>query len=159
VTRFRQDTKVTALKQSPLFEGLSRKQLVYLARLTDDLDVPAGTVLCKEGSPGREFFVIIDGEAEVTRGGRPVATVGRGDFFGEIALLERVNRTATVTALTPLRFFVVSHVAFSSVIDTDPTIESKLLRALARRVFATSGDPTLAETLGDAPSGPPPPRG
>jgi CRP-like cAMP-binding protein len=140
--RFSQDTKITALKQSPLFEGLSRKQLAHLGRLSDDLDIPAGTVLCKEGSRGREFFVIVDGEAEVTRGGQYIATVGAGDFFGEIALVARVNRTATVSALTPLRCFVVSDRAFDSVLDTDPTIERKVLRALARRVLATSGDPT-----------------
>src|SRR5436309_8993396 len=98
--RFQRDVKVGALKQSPLFEGLSRKQLASLARLTDDLDVSPGMVLCKEGSRGREFFVIIEGEAAVTRGGRRVATVGPGDFFGEIALLAGVNRTATVTAVT-----------------------------------------------------------
>lgn len=130
-----------ALKQSPLFEGLSRKQLMHLARLSDDLDVPAGAVLCTEGSRGKEFFVIVEGEAEVTRGGRRVATVGPGDFFGEIALLERVSRTATVTAATPLRFFVISANAFKAVLDTDPTIEYKLLRALARRVLSTSADP------------------
>ena len=102
--RFRQDTKVAALKRSPLFEGLSRRQLVEIARLTDDLEEPAGTVLCKEGSCGREFFVITDGEAVVTRGGKRLATLGEGDFFGEIAVLEPVKRTATVTAETPLRF-------------------------------------------------------
>lgn len=143
MTRFRQDAKVLRLKQSPLFEGLSRKQLAQLTRLSDDLDLPAGAVLCKEGSRGREFFVIIDGEAEVTKGGRRVATLGAGDFFGEIALLERVNRTATVTAVTPLRFFVISDQAFASVLDTDPAIERKLLRGLAGRVLSVSDDPTL----------------
>jgi CRP/FNR family transcriptional regulator, cyclic AMP receptor protein len=129
------------LKQSPLFEGLSRKQLAEIARLSDDVDVPAGTVLCKEGSRAREFFVVVDGKADVTKGGRHLASVGAGDFFGEIALLERVSRTATVTAVTPLRFFVISDRAFKSVLDTDPTIERKVLRALARRALSTSGDP------------------
>lgn len=141
MTRFRQDAKVVRLQQSPLFEGLSRKQLARLAQLSDDLDLPAGAVLCKEGSRGQEFFVIVDGEAEVTKRGRRIATLGPGDFFGEIALLERVNRTATVTAVTPLRFFVISNRAFDAVLDTDPTIERKLLRTLARRALSTSGDP------------------
>jgi CRP-like cAMP-binding protein len=143
MARFRQDTKVDALKQSPLFGGLSRKQLAQIARLSDDLDVPAGTALCREGSRGQEFFVIIEGEAEVTKGGRHIATVVPGEFFGEIALLGRVERTATVTAVTPLRFFVISDRAFHSVLDTDPTIERILLRTLARRLIALSGDPTL----------------
>ena len=132
---------MAALKRSPLFEGLTRKQLAALARLTDDLDFPAGSVLCKEGERGREFFVIIEGEAEVTRGGKHLATIGSGEFFGEIALLESVVRTATVTATTPLRFFVVSDSAFRSVLATDPSIESKLLRTLARRLLSMTGDP------------------
>ena len=143
MARFRQDTKVAALKRSPLFEGLSRRQLVEIARLTDDLEEPAGTVLCKEGSRGREFFVITDGEAVVTRGGKRLATLGEGDFFGEIALLEPVKRTATVTAETPLRFFIISDRAFDAVLETDPTIERKVLRTLARRLLAQSDDPTL----------------
>lgn len=134
---------MTSLKRSPLFEGLTRKQLTQLARLTDDLEVPAGTVLCREGKPGREFFVIIEGEAEVTRAGKRLATIGSGDFFGEIALLERVVRTATVTAKTPLRFFVVSDHAFNGVLETDPSIERKVLRALARRLVSMTGDPQL----------------
>lgn len=133
-----------ALKQSPLFEGLSRKQLTQLSRLTDDIEVPSGTVLCEQGRRGQEFFVIIEGEATVTRGRKAVATIGSGDFFGEIALLEHVVRTATVTAATPLRFFVVSDRAFQSVLDTDPSIERKVLRALARRVVSNSGDPEVA---------------
>lgn len=142
VARFRQDIKVAALKRSPLFEGLSRKQLEQLARLTEDLDVPAGTVLCSEGTRGREFFVIVEGKATVTRGGEQIATLDNGDFFGEIALLERVDRTATVTAAAPLRFFVVGEHAFNAVVGTDPAIERKLLRALARRVLPAFADPT-----------------
>jgi CRP/FNR family transcriptional regulator, cyclic AMP receptor protein len=144
VARFRQDTKVDALKQSPLFEGLSRKQLTHLARLTDDLDVPAGTVLCQQGSRGREFFVIIEGEAKVTRDDEHLGTMSSGDFFGEIALLEPVKRTATVTATTTLSFFVVNETAFKSVLDTDPSIERKVLKALVRRLVSASGDPTLS---------------
>jgi CRP/FNR family transcriptional regulator, cyclic AMP receptor protein len=141
--RFRQDTKVDALRQAPLFEGLSRKQLAQIARLSDDLDVPAGTVLCREGSRGEEFFVIVDGSAEVSRDGKRIATVGAGEFFGEIALIERVTRTATVTAVTPLRFFVISDRAFASVLDTDPTIERTVLRGMARRLLALSDDRTV----------------
>lgn len=143
MVRFRQDLKVAGLKRSPLFEDLSRRQLIEVARLTDDIEVPAGTVLCQEGSRGQEFFVIISGEAAVTRGGKQLATLAGGDFFGEIALLEPVRRTATVMAVTSLRFFVVSDRAFQSVLDADPKIERKVLRTLARRLVSLSGDPTL----------------
>jgi CRP-like cAMP-binding protein len=114
-----------------------------VARLTDDLEVPAGAVLCREGSYGHEFFVIIDGEAKATRGGRKVNTFHAGDFFGEIALLERTRRTATVTATTDLRFFVVSQRAFASLLAADPAIERKVLRTVVRRLVALTGDPTV----------------
>jgi CRP/FNR family cyclic AMP-dependent transcriptional regulator len=141
---FSQDTKVDALRRAPLFEGLSRKELVQLARMSDDLEVPPGKVLCKEGEVGRQFFVIIDGKAEVTRKGKRVATRGDGDFFGEIALLEQTPRMATVTAKTPLRLFVLTRKDFRHLVDENPSVERKVLRALARRVVELSRDPTLA---------------
>jgi CRP/FNR family cyclic AMP-dependent transcriptional regulator len=139
-----QDTKVDALSRAPLFEGLSRRELVQLARISDDLDVPAGKVLCKEGEIGREFFVIVDGEVEITRQGKRVATGSGGEFFGEIALLEQTPRMATVTAKTPLRCFVLTRRDFRHLVDENPSVERKVLRVLARRVVELSGDPTLA---------------
>jgi CRP/FNR family cyclic AMP-dependent transcriptional regulator len=141
---FSQDKKVESLKRAPLFEGLSRKELVQLARMSDDLEVPAGRVLCKEGDRGREFFVLVEGKVDVARKGRRVATLGAGDFLGEISLLEQTPRTATVTAKTPLRFFVLTPRDFRLVVDENPSVERKVLRALARRVLELSRDPTLA---------------
>jgi CRP/FNR family transcriptional regulator, cyclic AMP receptor protein len=141
---FSQDTKVEALRRATLFEGLSRKQLVQLARVSEDLEVPAGKVLCKEGEVGQEFFVIIDGEAEVTKNGEWLATRGAGEFFGEIALLEQTQRMATVTAQTPLRFFVLTRRDFRQLIRDNPGVELKVLQAVARRLIQVSGDPTLA---------------
>ena len=141
---FSQDTKVDALRRASLFEGLSRKQLVQLARMSEDVEVPPGKVLCKEGEVGREFFVIIDGEVEVTKNGKRLATRAGGEFFGEIALLEQTPRTATVTAKTPLRVFVLTDKDFRDLINESPAVERKVLRALARRVVELSGDPTLA---------------
>lgn len=133
---FSQDTKVSALARAPLFEGLSKKELAELAKSTDDLEVAAGKVLCKEGELGHEFFVIVEGQAEVKKGGREVGTMGPGDFFGEIALVERSDRTATVTATTPLRFFVLTSQSFWSLLDHNPQVERKVLRALAKRVLS-----------------------
>jgi CRP/FNR family transcriptional regulator, cyclic AMP receptor protein len=141
---FSQDTKVDALRRATLFEGLSRKQLVQLARASEDLDVPAGKVLCKEGEVGQEFFVIIDGEVEVTKNGKRLATRAAGEFFGEIALLEQTRRMATVTAQTPLRFFVLTRRDFRQLIRDNPGVELKVLQALARRLIQVSDDPTLA---------------
>jgi CRP/FNR family transcriptional regulator, cyclic AMP receptor protein len=144
VKLFSQDKKVEALKRAPLFEGLSRKELVQLARLTDDVEIPAGRVLCREGDRGREFFVLVEGKVDVARNGRGVATLGSGDFVGEISLLEPTPRTATVTAQTPVRFFVLTPKDFQQMLDENPSVERKLLRALARRVLELSRDPTLA---------------
>ncbi len=141
---FSQDKKVEALKRAPLFEGLSRKELVELARLTDDLEAAPGKVLCKEGETGREFFVIIDGTVEVEAKGKHVATLGAGDFVGEIALLEQVPRMATVTVKTPVRFFVLTREAFRHLVDQNPTVERKVLRALVLRLLELSRDPTMA---------------
>src|SRR5215217_7397943 len=109
---FSQDKKVEALKRAPLFAGLSRKELVQLARVSEDLEVPPGKVLCKQGEVGQEFFVIVEGQVEVTSNRKRLATRAAGDFFGEIALLEETRRTATVTAKTPLRCFVLTRSDF-----------------------------------------------
>src|SRR3954462_11548706 len=119
---FSHDTKVDALARTPLFEGLSRKELAELAKVTDDLEVPAGKALCREGEIGSEFFVIIEGEVEVTKDGKPLAQRGGGEFFGEIALVQGAPRMATVTATTPLRFFVLTRQAFRHLMKDNPGV-------------------------------------
>lgn len=141
---FNQDTKVQALKRAPLFEGLSRKELGGLARVSEDMEVPAGDVLCTEGDIGREFFVILDGETQVTAKGKDLGARGSGDFIGEIALLQDTTRTATVTAKTPLRVFVLTREDFRSLVRENPSVERKVMQALARRVVDLSRDPTVA---------------
>ena len=141
---FSQDKKVESLKRTPLFADLSRKELIQLARLADDAEVPEGRVLCKEGDRGQEFFVLVEGKVDVATKGRRLATLGGGDFVGEISLLEPTPRTATVTAKTPLRLFVLTPKDFRRMLDENPSVERKVLRALARRVLELSRDPTLA---------------
>jgi CRP-like cAMP-binding protein len=135
--------KVEALRRAPLFDGLAKKELTELARATDELAVPAGTVLCREGSLGSEFFVVVSGTAEVTRDGKLLATRSSGDFFGEIALLATTKRTATVTATTDLRCFVLTSRAFRAVLDDNRSVERKVTQALAERVLTYADDPTL----------------
>jgi CRP/FNR family transcriptional regulator, cyclic AMP receptor protein len=141
---FSQDTKVQALKGVPLFEGLSRKELVQLERICEDVQVEPGKVLCKEGQTGDEFFVIVEGRVQVTRQGRRVSTLSSGDFVGEIALVTEMPRTATVTAETPVRLFVLTRREFHAVLDQNPKVERKVLRVLARRLAEASTDPKLA---------------
>jgi CRP-like cAMP-binding protein len=136
VRLFSQDVKVAALGRAPLFEGLSKKELAQLARMTEDLKVEPGTVLCREGKIGHEFFVIVDGDAEVTKGGRKIATRSGGDFVGEIALLTTKKRTATVTATTPLRCFILTRGDFRQVLEKSPGVQLKVMTALAERLAA-----------------------
>ena len=133
---FTQNVKVEALKRAPLFEGLSKKELAELARVTDDLMVEPGTVLCREGKTGREFFVIVDGAAEVTKAGKRLASLQGGDFVGEIALIKTAKRTATVTASTPLRCFILTQSAFRRVLEENPAVQLKVMQALAERLDA-----------------------
>jgi CRP/FNR family cyclic AMP-dependent transcriptional regulator len=141
---FSQDTKVEALRQAPLFEGLTKKELTQLARVSEDMEIAEGTTLTKEGDIGHEFFVIVEGETQVKRKGRSLGTRGAGDFIGEIALVEQVPRTATVTAKTPLRVFVLTSKDFHHLLEANPNVERKVLRALAKRVADLTKDPTAA---------------
>ena len=137
---FSHDDKADALRRAPLFQNLSRSDLVELAKRTEDLEVEEGKVLAREGDLGSEFFVVVDGEVAVTKDGRELRRLSAGDFFGEIALIwDSPRRTATVTAATPLRFFVLTRQAFRSLIDRHPDIESRVLEALEERVGATEG--------------------
>ena len=127
---------MTALGRAPLFDGLSKKELTELARVTEDIKVEPGTVLCREGKIGREFFVIVDGDADVTKGGKKVAIRSGGDFVGEIALLTSKPRTATVKATTPLRCFILTQSDFRRVLDENPGVQLKVMKALAERLAA-----------------------
>ena len=141
---FGEDAKVKALGTAPVFEGLSYKELQELAKLADEMQVEAGRVLTRQGETGREFFVLMDGEVDIERGGQSIGTRGAGDFIGEIAILEDVPRTATVTAKTPVKFFVLTAQSFRSVVDRHPDVERKVLRALARRLVDLANDPSVS---------------
>jgi CRP-like cAMP-binding protein len=129
----RRDAKIELLKRAPLFAQCSKKELAQVALLADEIDVRKGKVLTREGEPGREFFVLIEGEADVVRDGVEVNVMGPGDFFGEIALVSNRPRTATVTATSPVRLLVVTDRAFRELMRNMPSIQDKVLAALAAR--------------------------
>jgi CRP-like cAMP-binding protein len=134
---FPHDTKVDALAKAPLFAALSRQELGELAKATEDLEVDEGKVLTREGDLGREFFVIVDGDVSVTQDGNEIRRLGAGDFLGEIALIyDNARRTATVTAASPLRFFVLTRQSFRSLLEHQPGIEEKVMAALEERLAA-----------------------
>jgi Cyclic nucleotide-binding domain len=110
------ERKRAELGRIPLFAGLPRRRLDLLARTADVVEVPAGTEVIREGEPGHEFFAISRGEVEISKRGKRVATECDGEVFGEIALLRRIPRTATVRTLAPSRLFVLNEQAFRSLV-------------------------------------------
>ncbi|MGH2492394.1 MAG: cyclic nucleotide-binding domain-containing protein [Candidatus Limnocylindria bacterium] len=128
------DTRRKMLKAVPLFSACDDKQLDFIATQVDEVDFVAGRELCREGSAGGEFFVILSGTAEVRRQGRHLRELGPGDFFGEIALLDGGPRTATVTALGPMRCLVLSRGQFENVIRQNALIAVSVLQTLGERL-------------------------
>jgi CRP-like cAMP-binding protein len=128
------DRKLELLRGVPLFAGLGNRELNELGALVDETQVAPGHVLCREGRTGEEFFVIVDGFVRVERGGRELAILGPGQFVGEMSLVDEGPRTATATATTDARLLVVGHREFHSLLDRYPTIETAILRTLAKRI-------------------------
>jgi CRP-like cAMP-binding protein len=118
----------------PLFAACSRKELQRIAKASDQSELEAGRVLTRQGETGREAFVIVEGEAKVERNGKKIATLGPGSCIGELSLLDKGPRTATVTALTPLTVLVLGPREFSGVLEEVPGLSHKLLAALASKV-------------------------
>jgi CRP-like cAMP-binding protein len=121
------------LQAVPFFSSLSKQDLATVAQQTDEVDVPAGRVLAREGDFGAEFFVIDSGTAEVTRGGERLAELGAGDFFGEMALLGEERRNATVTATSPMTLIVMTRANFRALDRTAPQIHETVAREIAAR--------------------------
>jgi CRP/FNR family transcriptional regulator, cyclic AMP receptor protein len=130
----RRDAFIDHLREVPLFSACSRKDLQLVAKRSADVRVAAGDILISEGDDGEEFFVILDGRARVSRGGRKVAILGPGDAFGELALLDRAPRNSTVVAETEMELVVLGRREFADLIDEVPGFARKLLSATAHRL-------------------------
>jgi CRP-like cAMP-binding protein len=126
--------KVELIKQVPLFSKLSKKGLEDVAHLADELDLPSGKTMAEEGDRGREFFVLLEGEAEVTKGGQRINVMRDGDFFGEIALVTKMPRTASVTATKDVRVLVITERDFSALLKRSPEVSRGVAEALAERI-------------------------
>jgi CRP/FNR family cyclic AMP-dependent transcriptional regulator len=131
------------LEAVPLFSGCSKKELQTIARAVKDIDHPAGTVIAREGEPGIGLFVIEEGDADVTIGGRKKASLGPGDFFGEIALLDGGPRTATVTATTDVKLLGLTEWVFRGLMQEHPAIAIKTLEAMAGRLRSVTKSATV----------------
>jgi CRP/FNR family cyclic AMP-dependent transcriptional regulator len=136
----RKDPMIEALAGVDLFSACNKRELSAVARSCTGLEVKEGFVLTEQGVPGQQCFVIASGEADVLIGGQQVATVGPGDCVGEMALLDKGPRTATVVAATPMRLWVMNRREFNSVLDASATITRKLLVTLTCRLRNAQAD-------------------
>jgi CRP-like cAMP-binding protein len=128
------------LSEVPFFGMLSKKELAAVARQTDDVDVREGEALARQGEFGHEFFVIVDGTAEVLRGDERIAELGPGDFFGEMALVADERRMATVRATAPMRVIVMTRRSFREIDRSMPQVHSAVVEAIeARRTSTAAG--------------------
>ncbi len=134
--RLHRDAKVEQFSKVPLFARCSKHELQELASAADEIDLPAGKVLTREGDRGREFFVLLDGAAEVRKNGVVIRTLGPGDFLGEIALVSKEPRSATVTTTAPVQALVITDQAFAALLAHVPSLQSAVLEALADRLAA-----------------------
>ena len=132
--RLRRNQKVELIKGVPLFSRCSRRELDEVAQLADEIDLPSGKEMTRQGQRGREFFVLLEGTADVQKDGRKINTLGEGDFFGEIALVSRAPRTATVVATSPVHALVITERSFRRLMERSPQIQTKVLEALAERL-------------------------
>jgi len=128
------DGKVELIRKIPLFSKLSKRNVEEVAHIADELDLPKGKVMAQEGDRGREFFVLLEGEANVTKGDRSINTMKEGDFFGEIALVTKMPRTASVTATTDVRVLVITERDFNALLKKSPDVGRGVAEALAERV-------------------------
>jgi CRP-like cAMP-binding protein len=126
--------KVELLKRTALFAECTKAELIEVALSSDEREATEGESLMEEGRRGREFFVLVEGAVTVRRRGRKLADLGPGDWFGEIAILTYKPRTATVTAISPVRLLVISDRAFRRVVETTPRIALNVLRSVAARL-------------------------
>ena len=126
------------LRELALFSGASRSELAVIGRQLTRLNIAAGTVLVLEGSRGDEFMIVLEGEAEVSQGGRAIATIGPGDLVGEMALLHedrRGRRNATVTALSDMVIYAGSPSEFRQILDAAPSVAEKVRQTVQWRAL------------------------
>jgi len=129
------------LRQVPLFSGLDDRELRRLADRFQERSFPEGVSVCEEGTTGTSFFVIAEGNVDVSAGGEHRATLGPGDYFGEMAVIDDGVRSASVVAATDLRSFYLTPWEFRPFVEEHPEVAWKLLQALARRLRAAQSPP------------------
>jgi len=134
------DPKLELLRRVPLFSQCRGEPLDLILRLADEVDVPDGYTLMRQGNIAQEFFLIVEGRVRIERDGRTINTLGPGDYLGEIALLSEGRRTATAIAEGPTKLLVITHRGFNSLIDGSPSIRLAILQSVAERLRGLEPD-------------------
>lgn len=130
------DPKIELLRRVPLFNQCRGQPLEMISQLTDEVDVPDGYTLMRQGDLAREFFLIVDGKVRIERDGKAVNTLGPGDYLGEIALLSEGRRTATAVTEGPARLLVITHQGFNSLLGSSSTIRAAIFESIAARLLS-----------------------
>lgn len=128
----KRDQKINLLKKVPMFSSLSNRHLIEIARHAEAVPVKAGKVLTQQGARGLEFFFIVEGKAQVQKNGKAIRQLTSGDFFGEISLIDREPRTASVIADTDMTLLVVNWASFDHLLEAIPGLQRKIMLALCR---------------------------
>ena len=126
------------MTQVPLFASCSKRDLGFIASRVDELSLKAGQTLIREGQPTEAFYIIESGHVQVTRGGKPAARLGPGEFFGEIGMLDGGPATATVVTDGPVEAMVLSHAQFRDAIKGNDSLALQVIAAMAQRLRADS---------------------
>ena len=132
--RLGHNQKIDLIRKVPLFSRLSKPELRDLAMLADEIDLRDGKEMTRQGHPGREFFVLLEGTADVRKNGRKINSLGPGDFFGEIGMLDRGPATATVVTDGPVEAMVLSHTQFRDAIKANDNLALQVIAAMAKRL-------------------------
>ena len=140
----RADEYLKQLAKVPMFRALSKRDLALVKRNAEDHKIRAGESLVKEGARGHEFFIIIDGRASVRRKGKKIGTVGPGDYFGELALLDPAPRNASVVADSYLSPGAAVQLALPRILESAPTVRAQLRERIARNRSALAAARTHA---------------
>jgi CRP/FNR family transcriptional regulator, cyclic AMP receptor protein len=130
----RKDAKVELLRHVTLFSGCSKKELGQIALIADEIDFPAGKTLIRQGDPGRQFFVVVEGEVKVTKNDKKLPSRGGSEFYGEISLVSGSPATATVTTVAPTRALVIAPQHFRALLDRSPSIQRRVLHSFSERL-------------------------
>jgi len=134
------DSKLDLLRSIPLFSELGGRELDRIEQLSDEVDLPAGRILMRQGDLGSEMYVLAEGAAKVERDGHLLSTMAPGAFIGDISLLSEGVRTATVTLTAPSRLLVVGHREFHELMDEMPSVRAGVLSSVAQKLRRLEAD-------------------